>query len=92
MEPPKCAQTVWVYSDPNANYLIMKRHPFSHQIMDLDFNGQYTLRLQQGRGVDAPQAWDWIAKDAASNLVFAQTNGHLYEISDLFKVQIVYPH
>lgn len=90
--PPKLdAPMVWVYTDPNVNYLIMKRLPFSHQIMDLDFNGQYSLRLQQGRGIDAPRTWDWIERDTATQLVFAQTNGHLYEISDLFKVQFVYP-
>jgi hypothetical protein len=90
--PPKLdAPMVWVYTDPNVNYLIMKRHPFSHQITNLDFNGQYSLRLQQGHGIDTPRVWDWIARDDASRLVFAQTSGHLYEITDLFRVQIVYP-
>ena len=71
--------TVWVYN-PGGEYLIVKRTPFSYQVVYMDGTGREQVEIKQGVGIPLP-VWETICKVGAQT--FARFAGNIYDISDL---------
>ena len=71
---------VYVYKDPQLNYLIVKRKPFSYQISGIDSEGYAVEEIIQGTRITCPE---WKDIRVSGNYVFAKIFEQVFEISDV---------
>lgn len=78
--------TVFVYTLPGYEYMIVKNNAFSCHVPVLDTNGRVYNHILQGRAIEEP-VWEW--KKTVGDRIFGKFSSKLYDITDISSKELL---